>query len=218
VVDEVHHLMPAAWQPAPLVIPKQMSGMLYITVHPDAIAAALLESIDVLLAIGDEPEKTVRLFREAAGLPEPKGLKPTKLERGETLAWFVNEDRPPIRVKTAPPKIQRRRHSRKYAEGNLGPDRSFYFKGPEGKLNLRARNLVAFLQLAEGVDETTWEYHLQQGDYATWFREGIKDDSLAAAAERIAATAGLSAEEGRARIKEAIEERYTLPAERVTST
>jgi hypothetical protein len=121
-------------------------------------------------------------------------------------------------VKTAPPKIQRRRHSRKYAEGNLGPDRSFYFKGPEGKLNLRARNLVAFLQLAEGVDETTWEYHLQQGDYATWFREGIKDDSLAAAAERIAATAGLSAEEGRARIKEAIEERYTLPAERVTST
>ncbi|WP_337175291.1 HAD-IIB family hydrolase [Paludisphaera sp.] len=217
VVDEVHHLMPAAWQPAPLVLPKQASGMLYITVHPDAVAPALLESVDVLLAIGRKPEETIRLFCETAGIPEPKGLEPTELERGETLAWFVKEDRPPIRVKTAPPKVQQRRHSRKYAEGNLGPDRSFYFKGPEGKLNLRAQNLVAFLQLAEGVDDATWEHHLQRGDYATWFREGIKDDDLGADADRIAATAGLSAAESRAKIKEAIEERYTLPAERVTS-
>lgn len=217
VVDEVHHLMPAAWQPAPLVIPKEMSGMLYITVHPDAIAPALLEAVDVLLAIGREPEKTIRLFCATVGLPEPEGLEPTELERGETLAWFVKDGRPPFRVKTAPPKVQRRRHSRKYAEGNLGPDRSFYFKGPEEKLNLRAQNLVAFLQLAEGVDDATWEHHLQQGDYATWFREGIKDDDLAAAAEQVAATAGLSAEESREKIKEAIDERYTLPAERVTS-
>ena len=217
IVDEVHHLMPAAWQPAPLVIPKQMHGMLYITVHPDAIAPALLEAVDVMLAIGREPEKTIGLFCETLGIPLPEGLEPTELDRGETLAWFVKGDRPPFRVKTAPPKIQRRRHSRKYAEGNLGQDRSFYFKGPEEKLNLRAQNLVAFLQLAEGVDDATWEHHLQQGDYARWFREGIKDDDLGEAAEQIAATSGLSARESRAKIKEAIEERYTLPAERVTS-
>ena len=217
VVDEVHHLMPAAWQPAPLVIPKELRGMLYITVHPDSIAPALLEAVDVLLAIGEHPEKTIRLFCESAGVPEPPGLEAVELERGETLAWFLKGDRPPFRVKSAPPKIQRRRHSRKYAEGNLGPDRSFYFKGPEDKLNLRAQNLVAFLQLAEGVDDATWEYHLQQGDYARWFREGIKDDDLGEAAERIAATAGLSAQESREQIKQAIDERYTLPAERVTS-
>ncbi|MDG3006941.1 HAD-IIB family hydrolase [Paludisphaera mucosa] len=217
VVDEVHHLMPAAWQPAPLVIPKELQGMLYITVHPDSVAPALLESVDVLLAIGEHPEKTIRLFCETSGKPEPAGLEAVELDRGETLAWFLKEDRPPFRVKTAPPKIQRRRHSRKYAEGNLGPDRSFYFKGPEGKLNLRAQNLVAFLQLAEGVDDATWQHHLQQGDYARWFREGIKDDELGEAAEQVAATEGLSAEESRTQIKEAIEDRYTLPAERVTS-
>ncbi|WP_165067015.1 HAD family hydrolase [Paludisphaera rhizosphaerae] len=217
VVDEVHHLMPAAWQPAPLVIPKELRGMLYITVHPDSIAPALLEAVDVLLAIGEHPEKTIRLFCETVGVSEPPGLEAVKLERGETLAWFRNDDRPPLRVKTTPPKVQRRRHSRKYAEGNLGPDRSFYFKGPEDKLNLRAQNLVAFLQLAEGVDDATWEHHLQQGDYARWFHEGIKDDDLGEAAERIAATAGLSAQESREQIKQAIEERYTLPAERVTS-
>ena len=101
--------------------------------------------------------------------------------------------------------------------GNLGPDRSFYFRGPEDKLNLRAQNLVAFLQLAEGVDDVTWQFHLERGDYAQWFREGIKDEELGDAAEQVASTPGLSAEEGRARIKAEIEERYTLPAERVTS-
>ncbi|WP_165248699.1 HAD-IIB family hydrolase [Paludisphaera soli] len=216
VVDEVHHLMPASWQPAPLVIPKDLHGVLYITVEPDSIAPALLEAVDVLLAVGGEPEKTIRRFCEATGRAEPKGLKPVELERGETLAWFVGEDRPPVKVKTTAPKSQRRRHSRKYAEGNLGPDRSFYFKGPEGKLNLRAQNLVAFLQLAEGLDDATWDHHLQQGDYALWFREGIKDDELAEAAEQVAAS-GLAADESRAKIKEAVEERYTLPAERVTS-
>lgn len=218
VVDEVHHLMPATWEPAPLVIPTRLQGMLYITVHPESIAPQLLEAVDLLLAVGEGPEKTIRQFCEASGRPEPQGLEAVTLERGEALAWFPKEeDRPPIRVKTAPPKTQRRRHSRKYAEGNLGADRSFYFKGPEEKLNLRAQNLVAFLQLAEGVDEATWQHHLQQGDYAQWFREGIKDDELAQAAEQVASTPGLSAEESRAKIKEAIEERYTLPAERITS-
>ncbi len=217
VIDEVHHLMPAAWQPAPMVIPKRIAGMLYITVSPDAVAPAVLETVDVVLAIGPEAEATIRLFCQAAAIPAPRGLEGIELKPGETLAWFVKKGRAPVRVKTVPPTLHRRRHGRKYAEGNLGPDRSFYFKGPEGKLNLRAQNLVAFLQLAEGVDDATWEFHLRQGDYSTWFREGIKDEELAAAAEDVAATRGLSAGESRARIKAAVEERFTLPAERTTS-
>ena len=46
-------------------------------------------------------------------------------------------------------------------EGELPPERSFYFKGPERKLNLRARNLIQFLQLAEGIDVDTWTFHLK---------------------------------------------------------
>ena len=74
---------------------------------------------------------------------------------------------------------------RKYAEGDLGEDKSFYFRGPEGKLNLRAQNLLLFIQLAEGVDDDTWLHHLRQGDYARWFRDAIKDDALADEAARI---------------------------------
>ena len=50
-----------------------------------------------------------------------------------------------------PPKTELRRHRRKYAAGELGEDKSFYFRGPGGKLNLRAHNMNMFAQLAEGV-------------------------------------------------------------------
>ncbi len=91
--------------------------------------------------------------------------------------------------------------------------RSFKFRGPNGKLNLRAQNLVIFLQLADGVDDDTWTYHLKRGDYSTWFREGIKDDELGAQVERIEARSDVPPAESRAAIRAAIEQRYTLPSE-----
>ncbi|MBV8707407.1 MAG: hypothetical protein JO028_09465, partial [Acidobacteriaceae bacterium] len=48
--------------------------------------------------------------------------------------------------------------------------------------------------------------------YSQWFRENIKSDELADAATAIEEDQSLSAEESRAKIKEQIEERYTLPA------
>ena len=52
-----------------------------------------------------------------------------------------------IVVHTKQPRTERARHLRKYAAGNLGSDRSFYFRGAEKKLNLRAPNLVQFGEL-----------------------------------------------------------------------
>jgi hypothetical protein len=53
-------------------------------------------------------------------------------------------------------------------------DKSFYFRGPAGNLNLRAQNLVLFNQMAEGVDDETWLYHLRRGDHSRWFREASR--------------------------------------------
>jgi hypothetical protein len=58
------------------------------------------------------------------------------------------------------------------------PEQSFYFRGPESKLNLRAHNLRTVLQLAEGIDDETWMYHLRKGDYSGWFSSIIKDAEL----------------------------------------
>ena len=186
--------------------------MLLITVHPESVAPAIIESVDMVLAVGEAPDETIRAFCKAAG-QQPPELESTALEKGEVLAWRHAESRP-VRVRTAPSRSEHSRHSRKYAEGNLGPDRSFRFRGPDEKLNLRAQNLVVFLQMAEGVDEETWRYHLQQGDYSRWFREGVKDKDLAAEAGRVEKELrDAPASDSRAAIREAIEKRYTLPSE-----
>jgi hypothetical protein len=58
--------------------------------------------------------------------------------------------------------------------GELGEDKSFYFRSPDGALNLQAQNLAFFLQIAEGIDDRTWLRHLRAGDYSQWRRDKIK--------------------------------------------
>jgi hypothetical protein len=143
----------------------------------------------------------------------PPGGAAGPQESGEVLAWLRGpRAEPPFRLRAEPGHTERRRHSRKYAEGELPPDRSFYFRGPEGKLKLRSSNLVVFLELAAGVDDDTWLHHLRQGDYSRWFREGIKDKGLAAEAEAVERREGLSAAASLEQIRQAVERRYTLPA------
>jgi HAD superfamily hydrolase (TIGR01484 family) len=195
VLDEAHHLFPASWQPAPLTLPRDLGGVLMITVHPEKISPAMLEAVDVVLAVGDSPETTLRAFGKV-----PKA----EVKEGEVLAWCNGKAEP---LKLIPGKAQHRRHRHKYAAGDLADD-AFVFRGPEGKLKLRAQNLSIFVQMAEGVDEDTWLHHLRQRDFSTWFRAVIKDDALAAEAEQIERRGG---RESRIRIRDAIEKRYTLP-------
>jgi hypothetical protein len=106
------------------------------------------------------------------------------------------------------PRGERRRHRRKYADGELPPERSFYFRGVDGKLNLRAQNLRIFLQVADGVDETTWRHHLDNGDVARWLRDAIKDPELALQVAALAQQQ-MSADTTRRQVRALIEERYT---------
>lgn len=76
------------------------------------------------------------------------------------------------------------RHKRKYATGDMGYN-SFYFNGPAHRLNLKANNLMMFIQMGSGVDDDTWSYHLRRHDYYNWFRHSVKDESLAVAAEQV---------------------------------
>jgi hypothetical protein len=211
VIDETHHLLPASWDPAPVLLPQDMEGLLLITVRPEQVTSAVLALVDTLIAIGEAPEHTIRGFCEAVG-QAPPALPPVTLHPGEALVWARHAGAEPVWIQSLPPRAERRRHHRKYAEGELGPDISFYFRGPEGTLRLRAHNLKMFVQLAEGVDDDTWLYHLRRGEYARWFRDVMKDTDLAAEAEAIARMADASARDTRALIRAAIDTRYTAPA------
>lgn len=212
VIDETHHLLPStSTPPESLKIPEDLQGMMLITVHPDHLTQNILSSIDIIIIIGQSPEQSIRRFSEILGQTIPP-IPSSKLEPGEAIAWWRRPEADPFLFRSIPPRSERRRHLLKYAEGKLGTDKSFYFRGTEKRLNLRAHNLMIFMQLAEGIDDDTWMYHLHRGDYSRWFRESIKDDSLAYEAEVIEKMNGISPEKSRALIREMIEKRYTGPA------
>jgi hypothetical protein len=93
------------------------------------------------------------------------------------LVWD-REKHAPRWVKAKRPRQVHKRHTQKYTEGDLGTERSFFFRGPDNLLNLRAQNLMLFLQIAEGVDEHTWEHHLRAGDYSSWIRDQSRTTAL----------------------------------------
>jgi hydroxymethylpyrimidine pyrophosphatase-like HAD family hydrolase len=212
LVDETHHLMPREWDPAPLIVPRQLTGMVYVTVHPESVAPAVLQTVGLVAALGEAPHETLREFAASAGVPAPD-VASVRLHSGEALLWQPGGDVGPVKFRVAPSRTERRRHLRKYAEGELPPERSFYFKGPDNKLNLRAQNLILFLQLGDGVDDATWLHHLRAHDYSSWMREYIKDPQLGDAIAAIEADASLSPHESRERVRALVEERYTLPAQ-----
>lgn len=210
VLDEAHHLLPASWDKAPGLVPHTPHGLLFVTVHPNKVAPAALQTVDVVVAIGQAWGETLRAFAEAADLaapPAPEG----DLATGEAALWNVHGGEPPFVFRADPPKSERKRHVRKYAAGELRPDKSFYFRGPAGKLNLRAQNLQVFLQLAEGVDDETWMHHLRGGDYSRWMRDAIRDEALAKEVAGVEESGG-DAADTRRRIQKVVEDRYTAPA------
>jgi hypothetical protein len=175
------------------------------------IARPALASVNTLAVIGSAPAAMFDEFSQAVGGRAPS-VQAGPLEPGQALLWRRGTSEPPVRMRVAPCKAERRRHTRKYVEGELPPERSFYFTGPDGKLNLRAQNLFLFAQMAEGIDDGTWLHHLKNGDYSRWFRERIKDEALGADAEVIERTENADAVESRKLIRQAIERYYTLPA------
>jgi HAD-superfamily hydrolase, subfamily IIB len=212
VVDEAHHLLPTTWSPATSAMPQELGGAILITVHPEHVSAAALAFVNVVVATGKAAGETLAEFARAAQVGMPRELPGAPPEPGQALVWCGRRGDTPKLVATRRAKAERRRHKRNYAQGELSPEQSFYFRGPEGKLNLRAQNLMTFLQMGEGVDEETWLYHARRGDYSRWFETMIKDEELAATAREIERNGSQGVENSRKRLREAVESRYTAPA------
>jgi hypothetical protein len=101
-----------------------------------SISPRLLKAIDRLLIVGSNQRETLNMFCRARGLRDLTA--PEGLERGQILSIDVKAQSLK-RLNVIPGTGQRLRHRRKYAEGTLGEDNSFWFRGPAGKLNLRHR-------------------------------------------------------------------------------
>jgi HAD superfamily hydrolase (TIGR01484 family) len=218
VIDEAHHLLPSELDSASLSIPSSLGSFALISVHPKSVSKSLLDTVNCVIAIGPQPREIIQEVNEGSGkawaLPEETapGESGPEVRSGEMMVWQLPESNLPTKVTLEPAKIELRRHKRKYAAGELGEDKSFYFRGPEGKLNIRAHNLNLFAQIAEGVDEDTWSYHLKKHDYSVWLREAVKDDAVADEIAMVERNPELPPAESRARILETIRKHYTSVA------
>lgn len=208
IIDETHHLVPSSWAPALLTIPEDLYGLVLVTIHPEHVADPIISKVNSIVAIGDQPDRTLSRFAESLNVKAPQ-IKQKKLESGEAIMWRCHPMHAPFPFKSIPPKNKARRHRKKYAEGEMAPERSFYFTGPENKLNLKAQNLMLFIQLSEGIDDETWMHHLKKGDYSRWFGTMVKDKELASEAEKVEQQKDISPEESRRLIHEIIRESYT---------
>lgn len=213
IVDEAHHMLPVSWRPPAATVPSEINGVLLVTVHPDSLARSVVEQLDTAVVIG--PDAADVLMRVASVAGEAVAAPIPAPEQGEGLLWRRGgpEVGPTVeRFRLAKPRQATVRHRRKYATGELPDEKSFYFRGPDDRLALRAQNLQLFLQIGDGVDDATWLHHLRRGDYSRWVRDSIKDDELANAIAEVEQDQGSDAAASRRRIREAVEGAYTAPA------
>lgn len=211
LIDEAHHVLPRGRDAGDGINLDDQMPTLFVTVHPDTLALGALQSIGVALIIGRDSVGLLATIGEAIGRPAPP-LPARGPEAGEAIYWNLRTGEPPILISVGKPKGAVKRHTRKYAEGTLGEDRSFFFRGPGASMNIRAQNLSMFLQVGDGVDAQTYMFHLHNGDVETWMRSSIKDDELADEVANIAAHARTDVDEARKLVRLAIEQRYTAPS------
>ncbi|MEW9529628.1 HAD family hydrolase [Microbispora sp. NPDC049125] len=211
VVDEAHHLMPTGFALENASGLADSGSLLMVTVHPEAVSEEVRKILTGVIAIGDRPGQVLDGLARSLGVEAPGG-EWDALPTGELVIWQPSEG-PPVHAVLAPPEGERHRHRRKYAAGSLGEEESFRFRGPGGRLDLPADNLTLFLRIGDGVDEETWLHHLRAGDYSAWIATCVKDQELADLVAEVERDCRDSAQDGRRRIRELIEERYTAPAE-----
>jgi hydroxymethylpyrimidine pyrophosphatase-like HAD family hydrolase len=215
IVDEAHHLFPADGSSAAEWLRPGVEPVCLITLGIEDLAK---EARPLVTAIASTElaafEAALGVVTKERGADAAIGLTThDPLERGEAALWIARPAAPEpraVRFRVARRQVAHRRHVRKYVEGELPPERSFYFRGPEGALNLRAVNLVRFCELAEGVDEATWAHHLRRGEYSEWIEKMIKDPELAREAAAVERNTALSPAESRAALLEAIRRRYAV--------
>ena len=189
--------------------PQTLINTVLVTVHPGRLSKATLSVMDAVIAVGPSPYDTLHDFARRSGAALSGST--LVLTGGETaVAWFPRSSQAPTPMRVVRARADRLRHLRKYAEGNMRYH-SFYFRGPSGRQNLKAQNLAVFSQIAEGIDDETWMYHLRRGDYSRWIRECVKDSRLADQTSTVEQRNDVDSIESRRLVRGFIEERYTLP-------
>jgi hypothetical protein len=209
IADEAHQLIPALAASSYYALPDNFGNFLCITTSPGMLNHAPLNKTGLLIATGKEVGNILQEFAAMKNIP-PIQSPVQALQKGEALVWKPSQENTPFIIHAYTPAHLSQRHKKKYTIGDMSYN-SFFFRGPENKLNLKAYNLMIFVQLAKGIDEETWMFHLQRHDYSNWIRHSVHDEDLADLVQEVEQK-GNYPEESRNLVLQLIEERYTAAA------
>lgn len=177
LADEAHHMLPAQAAPSYYAIPDDFKNFAFITVSTEGMNEAVLNKITLVISMGHDAAKAIKEFSGFRHIQLQENAV-TPLQIGQAWVWDIAGGYNPVLIKTGTPVHLQQRHKKKYATGDMDYN-SFYFRGPQNKLNLKAYNLMVFTQMASGIDEETWRYHLTRKDYSNWLRHSVHDEELA---------------------------------------
>ncbi len=211
IIDEAHHMLNPYWNSIVEPIWQEPGALVMVTVDPGEISHTVLKDIDLMIAVGLNPNKTLNSFAKKTGTA-PTVNDPDSLSFGQAELWFRRKSDKSLKVNLITTPQKHRRHLRKYAEGNLGEQRSFYFTGKKRKIKIKCQNLFLFMQIGDGLDDETWLYHLQRGDYSNWIHNAIRDPALAEEVKEVEAS-DIPNVDSRKAIRLLIEKRYSFPAQ-----
>ncbi|HEY2727164.1 MAG TPA: haloacid dehalogenase, partial [Parafilimonas sp.] len=183
IIDETNHILPAEKESTFYSLPQALKNLWLITTEPQKVNKSIFNLINTVIAIGDKPEQTLQQFADMKKVSY-KTQNIQSLEKGKAIVWDISSQQPQQIITTNSPKQISRRHIKKYASGNMN-ENSFYFTGAENKLGLKAYNVMVFTELAKGIDDETWMYHLKRNDYSKWFLNKLHDNELAGLSEKI---------------------------------
>jgi hydroxymethylpyrimidine pyrophosphatase-like HAD family hydrolase/energy-coupling factor transporter ATP-binding protein EcfA2 len=206
IIDEAHYILPYSDKVTESDTLSK-SGAIIATVNPDSIGVGVLRQVDIVVAMGATGRQLIRQVANLLGLAPPMNIPHP--QPGEFLIWSVRRDSAAAEIqmiRQQPAKQIHSRHSGKYALGDVGQQRSFYF--PD--IGRHARNLKEFLQISAEIGEESWLRHLRAGDYSAWFRNVIRDDALADRARELERDQNANASEGLALISRVIRDRYLI--------
>lgn len=209
VIDEAHHMLHPYWNSMVEPLWLDPGALIAVTVDPGEVTRKVLQDIDLVLSVGASPSDTMDTFASKVGIA-PVGNFSNNLSFGQAEAWFRKIATDSVKLDLIKSPLRHKRHLRKYAEGNLGKERSFYFTGEKGNLKIRCQNLFLFMQIGDGLDDETWLYHLKRGDYSAWVRDAIHDKELACEIEDIEKSE-LSCAQAKEVLRKSIEKRYSFP-------
>ncbi len=118
IIDEAHYPLPAKWKPVEDLHLDELRSVMFITAFPDQLPETILRSVDLFVAIGDDPTKSLAQYCELVGASNagssvtgrPEGTSCVGLVAGVGPTGLDSASAVACRSPTASTRLPRRRH------------------------------------------------------------------------------------------------------------